>query len=327
MSLNNATIFMGDDSLRTRHEMPMGRRANSREDKGAEETKTINAGSLAFNNDPIAAKKEEAKKKAMRIISNAFKNELSIDKDINSRKDNIFALRKDKFEADTKIQEIENSRAALKEAYRVDDDSTEEKNLKLLEKEIRANMPGSDVSISAEEAEKIEKIKEAGLTEYQERSLEMLKSEWPYANTSYSAKEEIALENRIIAAIDLERLKSDSLLNAQKQADKIMENASKDILGMLIDEGKDTIDKDNEEQKEQAKEKKEDREILEERIDTAKEKRKENEELTENILDGVAKASTKEQNINAAQQEIKEMMSKMKLIEDDIKGAAIDSTL
>lgn len=30
---------------------------------------------------------------------------------------------------------------------------------------------------------------------------------------------------------------------------------------------------------------------------------------------------------NAAQQEIKEMMSKMKLIEDDIKGAAVDTTL
>ena len=58
-----------------------------------------------------------------------------------------------------------------------------------------------------------------------------------------------------------------------------------------------------------------------------KEKKKEEEELTEEILDEVAKATSTMTDVNAAQQEIKDMMNKMKLIEDDIKGAAVDKSL
>ena len=66
------------------------------------------------------------------------------------------------------------------------------------------------------------------------------------------------------------------------------------------------------------------KEELEERIEKAKEKRKEQEEFTEDILDAVTEGEIKNADINDAQQEIKEMMSKMKLLEEDVKGAAID---
>ena len=66
------------------------------------------------------------------------------------------------------------------------------------------------------------------------------------------------------------------------------------------------------------------KEELEERIEKAKEKRKEQEEFTEDILDAVTEGEIKNSDINDAQQEIKEMMSKMKLLEEDVKGAAID---
>ena len=199
--------------------------------------------------------------------------------------------------------------------------------MKLLEKEIRAKMPGSDVKLSRDEMDAIKRIKEGGLSEYQQRSLEMLEFEVPYANTAYEAAEQIKMENQIISATELERLKSHAMLDAGKQADAIMEEVSKEIVGMLVDEAKEHIDDEAKEREEKAKAEKEKQEEIEERIDAAKEKKKENEELTEDILEGVQEASANASDVSAAQQEIKDMMNKMKLIEDDIKGAAVDTSV
>lgn len=49
--------------------------------------------------------------------------------------------------------------------------------------------------------------------------------------------------------------------------------------------------------------------------------------FTEDILEGVAEASSTAKDVSAAQQEVKDMMNKMKLIEDDIKGAAVDKSV
>ena len=79
--------------------------------------------------------------------------------------------------------------------------------------------------------------------------------------------------------------------------------------------------------REKAKIKEDKAEELQTRIDAAKERRNENKKFTEDILDGVAEATSVTSNVNAAQQEINDMMHKMNLIEDDIKGAAVDKTI
>ena len=156
--------------------------------------------------------------------------------------------------------------------------------------------------------------------------LEMLELETSYVTTAYEAKQEIMVENRIISATELERLKNHPMIDAQKQADAVMEEASKEIMGMLIDEAKDHIDEEAEREKEETLAEKEKEEELQERIDAVKDK-KENEELTEDILDGVAEAASTAADVNTAQQEVKDMMNIMKLIEDDIKGAVVDKAL
>ena len=204
---------------------------------------------------------------------------------------------------------------------------TADEVVKLLEKEVRSKMPGSEIILSKEEKEQIAKIRENGLSEYQERSLDMLESETYYHQTVYEADIEIKTENQIISATELERLKSHAVIDAEKQADAIMDAASDEIVSMLVDEAKTHIDDEAEEKKEQAKAEKEKQEEAQEKIDAAKARRKESEELTEEILDGVQEASHKATDVNQAQQEIKDMMNKMKLIEDDIKGAAVDKSL
>ena len=311
---------MGDDTLCGRH----GKQPNS---KGISERKSIDASNLHAKLDLIAAKKKEARKKAMKIVGDAFANERKIDDDLRARNERIKSLQNEKGEAEKVIKEIEDGRAALRDEYNIDENSQEEKDLKLLEKEIRAKMSGSDIQLSKDDIEAINQIKKAGLSEYQQRSLEMLEYEVPHVNTAYEAGEEIKIENQIISATKIERLKSHAILDAEKQADSIMEEASKEIFGMLIDEAKEHIDEEAEKQEEKAKAEKEKQEEFQERIDAAKEKKKENEELTEDILEGVSENASMASDVSAVQQEIKDMMNKMKLIEDDIKGVAVDKSV
>ena len=308
---------MGNDIRSSRHS----------ERKDNNKIKPIDGSAFKTKLDPVAAKKEEAKKKAMKIVSDAFVNELKMDDDLNSRREKIKSLQKDMGDANRAIREIEDSRASLRDTYGVEEDSQEEQDLKLLEKEIRYKMPGNDVRFDKGDLDRIAELKKNGLSEYQQRSLEMLEQEVPYATTIYEAKQEIMVENQIITATELERLKTHPMVDAGKQADAIMDEASKEIVGMLVDEAKDHIDEEAEKEKEKAETEKEKKEELQARIDATKEKKKEDEKLTEDILEGVAKASSATNEVSAAQQEIKDMMNKMKLIEDDIKGAAVDKSL
>lgn len=319
MKINNTSIFMGENTIL--------RGMQGQSENSKTHGKAIDGSALQAKFDPVASKREEAKKKALKIVGDAFANERKIDDDLNARRDRIKSLQKDKGDAKRSIREIEDNRAALREVYGVDEDSQEETDLKLLEKEIKAKMPGSDVRLSKNDMDAIKKIKENGLSEYQQRSLEMLEYEVPYAITAFEADEEIKMENRIISATELERLKKHAMLDAEKKADAIMDEASREIVSMITQQAKDHIDEESEEREEKAKAEKEKKEELEAQIDAAKEKKKENDELTEDILEGTQELISNDADINAAQQEIKDMMNKMKLIEDDIKGAAVDKNV
>ena len=320
MKVSNTAIFMGDDKLRARHEEQSDSAKNSNR-------KSVDVSGLHEKFDPIAAKREEAKKKAMKIVGDAFSNEIKMDENLNSMREKIKSLQKDKNDASQAIAELETGRAALRDLYGVDENSQEEKDLKLLENGVRSNFPGSDVHLSQKDKEAISKIKENGLSEYQQRSLEMLGNESPYMTAVFEAESGIAVENQIINATELERLKSNPMVDARNQANLVMEEATKEIVGNLFAEAKDHIDEKAKDKEEEAKAEKEKQAELEAKIDVAKEAKKEDEKVTEDILDGVQEASSTVTDVNAAKQEIKDMIDKMKLIEDDIKGAAVDTSV
>ncbi len=277
--------------------------------------------------DPVEAKKESARKRALKIVGDAFSNERKIDDDLKSRRDKIDSLLRNIGDAQKSIGVLEKSRAELREFYGVTEDSQEEADLKLLEKEFRSDMPGNKVTFTDEEYTRLNEIKSAGLTEYQQRSMELLKYESPFLDEAYKSEKGIYEEERIISGIKLERLKHHAILDATKQADKVLDEASKEIVKMIVDEAKENIDKKAEEEKEKAKAQKEKKEEIEERIESAKEKRKESEKLTEEILEKASEATTVVNDVKEAQQEVKEMLNKMKLIEEDIKGSAVDENL
>ena len=226
MKIRNISVFMGNDIRNAQH----NENTNEKRNGG----RTIDGSTLRTKFDLIAAKKEEAKKKAMKIVGDVFANECKIDEDLDVRRDKVRTLQAERVEAKKAIKGIEDDRATLRDTYGVDADSREEKDLKLLEKEIDAKIPGNSVCITPDEAKQIEKIKEGGLTEYQQRSLEMKEWEVPYATRDYEAKQEIKVENQIIGATELERSKSHAMLNANKQADAIMDAASEENMRMRM---------------------------------------------------------------------------------------------
>ena len=243
--------------------------------------KTLNLSGNIFDE-----KKAQAKRDAMKLIRDAFEGDQKISDSFNEKKRHIEELIQSKGEADKVIKDIESERKALREEYGLSENSQEEQELKLLEKEFRSGLPRSEISLSYEEKKTLDEIKERGLTEYQSRSMEMLDYEKNYIVKSYSNAFEIQDENRSLGMMEREMLKNTSMIDAQKQAKKVEEELNEQVVSIVVDEAKDNIDSETEEKKEEA------------------------EKATSNVVE--------------AQHEVKEMMSKMKMLDEDIKGITVD---
>lgn len=319
MKVNHTTIFIGESARRERH----GEWQAEEKKSGS----TVFAGNLNKDLDPIAQKRKQARQQAMKIVGDAFDGDRKIDDDLQARRDKIAKLQKENGWDRKALKALEEERAALREKYGVEEDSLEEQDLKLLAKEIDAKTPGKSVHLTLEESERIEEIKKNGLTEYQTRSLEKKEAGSYYEKLIYERDREIETENAIIRGTKLERLKKNPMVNAQKQADAVIEAASQEIIGMLTEEAKEHIDEEMEEKKEAAEKETQEKEKLEERLEKIKEKKKEQEELTEDILKTTEELTQLDSNKSEVQQDIRDLMNKMKLLEEDIKGAAVDENV
>ncbi len=315
MKVQNTTIFMGDDTLRARH------------GKGVEksEGKNIFAGNLNPAIDPIAQKRQDARQQAMKIVGDAWASDQKVDDDLALRRENIRNLQSEIGKANDELKKIEDQRVQLRDHYGVTEDSKEEQDLKLLAKEMDAKKPGSGVSLTKEEREQIAQIKKDGLSEYQSRFLEMKENGKIYEDQIEEASAQIRMESAIITGTKLEMLKHQGMTKAQKAADDVMEAASDQIVGMLMEEAKDHIDEEMEEQKELAEERAEKKEELEERTQKNDEEDAREKALRDQIGDSTKLMTESEDVMDDVQRELKKIVDKMKLLEEDIKGAAVDT--
>ena len=318
------TVFIGNgkmrsgQGIRTEQERSAGQRSRNQSVDGSHIRNAL---------DPAAYKKSQAQKQALKLVGDVFANDRKMDQDLEGRRERIRQLQQENGEYRRSIQDIENNREEFRKNSGVAADSDEERELQLLAKEKEASFAGSSVRLSDEEREEIARIKEKGLTQYQQDSLAMKEDERYFAEAIHKGEQEIETENAIITGTKIERLKTHAMTDAQKEAEQIMQKASEDIVNLLVGEAKDHIEEEMEEKKEAAKEEAEKREELQEKVDAAKERKKEQEEFTEEILEATRGQGTGATGMNEAQQEIKDMMNKMKLIEEDIKGAAVDQNV
>ena len=318
---------------------------------------TIFAGDLGLNmqNDIVTLRKQRAQRKALKMITDAWNSDRKLDDTIKGYQDKIAQLKTEIEQNLEQVQMRDEWKENLRQEYGVAEDSQEQKDLKLLEKEadVEANKfrhNPKNIYLTDEEQERLAQIHEEGLTEYQERCLKLHGQQNRFESEIDDLQTEIQGYNRAIKSIKQERLKYHEMADAQKNADQVMEDASREAIGLLMDEAKDHVDKELEEQVEEAKKKAEEKAEKEEKIEERKEKQEEMEaridetradreeqeerrreaeersredtDLLDSMLEaGMGGIGATKADVKAA---IKEMLHKMKLLEEDIKGSLVD---
>lgn len=316
----NQTIYMGDVTGSQEVQEKQG----SRQRKGS-----VFAGDLNMPQDKILQKKQEAQKKALKVVSDVWDGDRKIDADLAARGEKVRALQEESGNAKKELAAYEKEKETLRESYGVEADSDEQKDLELLLKQREANRAGSGVTLTEEEQKRLEEIGRQERTEYQSQVLSMDEAKDYYRDIIEKNEKEIGMENAIIRGIGLERLKSDPMLDAQKEAAAIREAANEEIIGMLVEESREHIDEEQEEREEKAeeiKEKKEElEELIEKRRDESEEAKKRAEELAEDMP--TKEYMELEQMRTNVQKEVQDIVDKMNLVAEDIKGSLVDDKL
>lgn len=305
----------------------------------------IFAGDLSLHKDPITIRRREAQRQAMKFVQNAWDTDRKTDQSIAEYDGLAEEQKKEILVNRDRILECRERKENLREGYGVEKDSQEQKDLELLE---RLHYPGSR-EFTEEEYERLKEIKDEPLTEYQQMCLEIEGEKRVFDDRARKAESTIKAYDNAVRSIKQERLKHHEMLDAQEDAKKVMEQAGDDIQDLIVGEAKDHVDETYEEQREEAKEEAEEKEELEEKVEL----RKEQKELLEARIDEAraesneAEAAQKERERDAREDaellgdmadaglnvagasdtvkaEIKDMLNKMKLIEADVKGIQVD---
>ena len=333
MKTGNVSIFMGEDPQSSRKQlMGMSR------DEGNQST--FFAGTLNQEADPIGLKKQMAQKKALKVVSDAFAADRKLDMEIADRENRIQDLLSERSVAEKAVRELENQKAEIGKEYGLSENGLSDEDWSILSR--GSKLPNS---LSDEEKTRFAELEAQGLTEYYSRCEDIDDMEKPYhqligENTSQIKEYETA--NKAIHKARLD-LRNHPMIGAQQEADAIMEAARQEILSMLTDEGMDHLDEEMQEKVEQAKESKEEKEEKEEKLEKIREekaqkeaqtdairrKARENEERTEELMEALPAEELLQMSSSQIdiQQEIKDIMNKMKLMEEDIKGTMVDASL
>ncbi len=319
-------------------------RGNSRSQKNGMKNGSINMNELNGNKDIILKRKQRAQARAMKVVSDAWLGDKKIQWGIDESKARIQEYRAAASEETDTIMELREKKTALMEEYGVEEGSGEYQEL--LEKQ-QQSLKDPGIVMTDKEKERLAQLKE-----YQTRADAIDGSIQHHEDKLYKAEAGIAGENAGIRAVRLENLKHHSMLDAQQEAEKIKKAASEEAMGMLIGEGQEHIQEELEEKKEEAEKKAEEKEEQEEKIEEAREEKEELQEKLEikqeenrnveeieedqresareqaDIIEDAQIYSTNQSSFpSKVQTEIKAMLQKMKLLDEDIKGAKIDDVL
>ena len=277
--------------------------------------------------DRIAQKKQLYQKQAMHFVTSSDEGTRRISEKVEERKARIERLYEECKEANDSLRSINEKANQAKADYQVEDDSQEQKDLELMQKCYDIQKHGSKAGELSEE--EMNRLKEMGEpTEYQKYAMEL------YEQADYwkEQKETIFLkvngETAAIRSIKIEQLKSHAMVDAQKAKDELLAAASKEAVGMLMDDAKSQMDEKAEEIEEAAKEKREKEEEQEERIEAAKENRNETEAMVENAKENIEKLTEQAVRSDGISQEVNEQIKKIleeeKLLEEELKGLSVD---
>jgi len=276
----------------------MGKTAEQTAEKQTDKTTTpsgkvrVFAAGIGMQN-PLDAQIEEkraaAMEKAKKLVSDVFAAEKSVDDDLAERANRIKESEQAIVDANKELAKLEEEKEELKEQYGVTGEETEE-------------MLPAEYKMQRDE-----------LTRYGE----------PQRQIIDEAKKTIEEEQKVIAAITVERLKTDPMVETSKQAEEILSSAEKEIAGMIMDAAVENL-KENAEEAKEKQEAEEEKAELEEAKREKKEERRREAELSDMPVQELLHL---EQTRGEMKQEVDNMLTEMKLLAEDIKGSMVDEEL
>lgn len=272
-------------------------KAGDSAEKENKERKTIFAGDFQGNltlQERIRQRKEQARQEALKVVRDAWAVDQAIDRSMDESREHIRQMQEENLLIRGENRDINEKRQELMEIYGVTEDTPEE-----LQPE-----------------------------EYRERVQELNDRERYNQKILGANESDIMVENAIIRGTKQEKLKRDpqhTMIGAKEQADEVLEAAGDDIVGMVMDAARDHLDEEQEKREEQAEKIKEKKEELEELQEKREERQEELEELIEDIpVDEMLDLERTKDNI---QQEVQNIVDKMKLMAEDIKGTMVDTNV
>lgn len=316
-------------------------------EKANKNSKTLFAGARNNPVDTIAMKRERAQKQALKVVGDVFEGEKKLDQDMQAMLDKTDELRRQRIADKESIQQMEAERGTLMELYGVSEDSEEYENLELLRKEKESQNPSLGIELTEEEEARLAQIHEAGLTGFQEEMLSLDDGIKEYEDKVTASEKSIEATQQGWADMKLERLKKDPMAKASEQAEEIMMQANKDIIGELQKEAMNHVEEKLQEVVEEAKEKAEKEKEEEEKLEERKEKKEEIEEAIEKAaennassevsaepkasetvsrddMDTMVAYNSEEKDPN---KELKKIVEELDLIMEDLKGIEVDTNI
>ena len=304
----------------------------------------IFGGELNLAKDPVAQRRKEAQQAAWNVVKNAWENDKSVDEQVRARREHCAQMERLSQEAADALAYLNDNKAALKELYGIADDSGEQRDLKLLEKEQDYKNKVTYEPLTMEEQKELEKIHKKPLTEYQARALELndQAANWKRQMREYDRQMRDDVGD--IRGIERERLKHNPMLEAQEAAKEIQKAANEEVIGMLMQESKDHVDEKQEEDEEKADAAREEQKVREEMQQQIELKRAVQEALIEGTKEAVDRARAKAKEARTPDidmekiidmtagnsmaedvgQSLAEIKNSMKLVEADLKGIKVD---
>ena len=251
-----------------------------------ENSDSIYAGNLGLTTDKIEQTREQARKKAMQVLTDELSNEKKIDDMVEEQKQIVAELKEEMLDNVETLKDVREAKERYMAEYGLDKEGAKPTGEQMLE------------------------------------LIEFNKTESELTRNNILAKEEVKARNMAVEDIMVERLKSHGMVDAQKEADDIMDSASKEIVGMLTDEAKEHVDETLEEQKEKAEEIKEKKEEQEEKLEKKKETPQQ--QVASNTAETMGELQDINQECEMLQKELKIMVNTNQILEEDLKGLLLD---
>lgn len=292
---------------------------------------TINGNQLNLGDDLIEEKRKKAKSMAMNLMLSVYRNDQKMDDMALEKSAHAKKLYEENEESRSMISDIQKEKENTDEIYGVTPGSEEAKDLDILRRG-RDSMGNPQAVLSDEEYERYNELYANGLSDYHQRMLSLDDDEKVYKKKISDNMNDIAKDYDFNRNLAIERLKTHDMADAKQQGQQIVDAASKEIIGQVMQDAVDNVDSKIEKEKEDALEKKQEKKELEERIEKAKGENHNNDGEDDvmyeinNALDEVNKigsgdaAKTPERSMGL-------MVAQLQLSSEDVKGLVVDNKL